>query len=93
MITGTLDSGQGHASAFAQILGGELGLPVDTINLLQGDSAKAQRLLGWQPTVSFRQLVRLMVEADWQVARRERVVKENSSLITTGNCSPFNVKS
>jgi GDPmannose 4,6-dehydratase len=63
------------------------------VDLLQGDSAKAQRLLGWQPTVSFRQLVRLMVEADWQVARRERLVKENSSLITTGNCSHFNFKS
>jgi GDPmannose 4,6-dehydratase len=58
------------------------------VDLLQGDSTKARRLLGWQPTVSFRQLVRLMVEADWQVARRERLVKENSSLIATGNCTP-----
>jgi hypothetical protein len=29
-----------------------------------------------------------MVEADWQVARRERLVKENSSMIATGNCTP-----
>jgi GDPmannose 4,6-dehydratase len=58
------------------------------VDLLQGDSTKAQQSLGWQPTVSFRQLVRLMVEADWQVARRERLVKENSSMIATGNCTP-----
>jgi GDPmannose 4,6-dehydratase len=58
------------------------------VDLLHGDSTKARRLLGWQPTVSFRQLVTLMVEADWQVARRERLVKENSSLIATGNRTP-----
>jgi GDPmannose 4,6-dehydratase len=58
------------------------------VDLLQGDSTKAQRLLGWQPTLSFRQLVALMVEADWQLARRERLVKENSSLIATGNRTP-----
>jgi len=30
-----------------------------------------------------------MVEADWQLARRERLVKENSSLIATGNRTPW----
>jgi carbon-monoxide dehydrogenase large subunit len=38
IITGTLDYGQGHASPFAQILAGRLGLPFDRIRLLQGDS-------------------------------------------------------
>ena len=38
IITGTLDYGQGHASAFAQVLGSRLGIPFDKINLLQGDS-------------------------------------------------------
>ncbi len=38
MITGTLDYGQGHASAFAQVLASRLGIPFDAINLLQGDS-------------------------------------------------------
>jgi GDPmannose 4,6-dehydratase len=32
--------------------------------LLVGDSAKARRILGWAPTVTFEQLVKLMVEAD-----------------------------
>src|SRR6202043_2473427 len=37
-ITGTLDYGQGHAAAFAQVLSGRLGVPFDRIRLLQGDS-------------------------------------------------------
>ena len=38
IITGTLDYGQGHAAAFAQVLSDKLGVPYDKINLLQGDS-------------------------------------------------------
>lgn len=36
------------------------------VDLLIGDSTKARRKLGWQPSVSFRELVALMVEADLQ---------------------------
>ncbi len=38
IVTGTLDYGQGHASAFAQVLVDKLGVPFDRIKLLQGDS-------------------------------------------------------
>ena len=38
LITGTLDYGQGHAGAFAQILVDKLGVPFDRIRLIQGDS-------------------------------------------------------
>ena len=38
IVTGTLDYGQGHASAFAQVLVEKLGVPFDRIQLLQGDS-------------------------------------------------------
>jgi GDPmannose 4,6-dehydratase len=34
------------------------------VDCLQGDASFARRKLGWQPTVSFPELVRLMVEAD-----------------------------
>jgi GDPmannose 4,6-dehydratase len=34
------------------------------VDLLIGDAAKAQQKLGWEPTLSFEQLVTLMVEAD-----------------------------
>jgi carbon-monoxide dehydrogenase large subunit len=38
LITGTQNYGQGHASAFAQVLSDQLGLPFESIRLLQGDS-------------------------------------------------------
>src|SRR3954449_1248582 len=38
LITGTLDYGQGHASAFAQVLCAQLGVPFDSVKLVQGDS-------------------------------------------------------
>ena len=38
IITGTLDYGQGHASPFAQVLSDRLGIPFESIRLLQGDS-------------------------------------------------------
>jgi len=34
------------------------------VELLVGDPTKAQQILGWEPSVSFEQLVYLMVEAD-----------------------------
>ncbi|HXZ43205.1 MAG TPA: GDP-mannose 4,6-dehydratase [archaeon] len=36
------------------------------VELLQGDASKAKRMLGWQPRVSFRQLVEMMVDADME---------------------------
>jgi carbon-monoxide dehydrogenase large subunit len=38
IVTGTLDYGQGHASAFAQVLVDRLGVPFELIELVQGDS-------------------------------------------------------
>jgi carbon-monoxide dehydrogenase large subunit len=38
IITGTLDYGQGHAVAFGQVLTTKLGIPLDRVRLLQGDS-------------------------------------------------------
>jgi carbon-monoxide dehydrogenase large subunit len=38
MITGTLDYGQGHWTPFAQVLAERLGVPFESIKLLQGDS-------------------------------------------------------
>ncbi|MBI2561174.1 MAG: GDP-mannose 4,6-dehydratase [candidate division NC10 bacterium] len=34
------------------------------VDLLQGDASKAKRVLGWQPRVSFQQLIQMMVDAD-----------------------------
>jgi GDPmannose 4,6-dehydratase len=34
------------------------------VDLLVGDASKAGRILGWEPSVTFRELVRIMVDAD-----------------------------
>jgi GDPmannose 4,6-dehydratase len=41
------------------------------VDLLIGNAAKAQRVLGWKPTVGFADLVRLMVDADLEGYRRQ----------------------
>jgi GDPmannose 4,6-dehydratase len=37
------------------------------VDQLVGDASKAQQKLGWQPSVSFEELVRLMVDADLEL--------------------------
>jgi GDPmannose 4,6-dehydratase len=39
------------------------------VDLLVGDAGKAQRVLGWKPTVNFQGLVRLMVDADMEALK------------------------
>jgi GDPmannose 4,6-dehydratase len=41
------------------------------VDLLLGDASKAQKLLGWKPKTSFPELVKMMVEADLELAQRE----------------------
>jgi len=41
------------------------------VDVLLGDASKAKRVLGWTPKTDFRALVRVMVEADLELARRE----------------------
>src|SRR5581483_10452979 len=43
---------------------------------LVGDASKAQARLGWQPTLDFDGLVRLLVEADLERLRRGEVTVE-----------------
>ncbi len=47
------------------------------VDLLQGDPSKAKKVLGWQPKVSFRELVRMMTDADMKIAQREKMVAES----------------
>jgi GDPmannose 4,6-dehydratase len=42
------------------------------VDLLVGDPGKAKQQLGWQPEVSFEQLVTMMVDADLALIKRER---------------------
>ena len=40
------------------------------VDHLVGDASKAKRELGWEPTTSFEQLIRLMVDADHKLLSR-----------------------
>lgn len=52
------------------------------VDYLLGDASKAQKVLGWEPKTSFRQLVELMVDADVQLLNDElsgRLVRRTRS--------------
>ena len=36
------------------------------VDLLLGDYTKAKNALGWEPRVTFEELVKVMIEADWK---------------------------
>jgi GDPmannose 4,6-dehydratase len=40
------------------------------VDLLIGDASKARREIGWNPKVTFKELVRLMVDADVSMVNR-----------------------
>ena len=42
------------------------------VDLLLGDASKAKRVLGWKPKVSFEALIHMMVDADIELAAREK---------------------
>jgi len=41
------------------------------VDLLVGDASKAGRVLGWEPRVTFRQLVRMMLDSDLDLLKEE----------------------
>jgi GDPmannose 4,6-dehydratase len=53
------------------------------VDLLIGDASKARKELGWQPTVTFEQLVRMMVESDLEALAHEKAPALQSALLPT----------
>lgn len=51
------------------------------VDLLQGDAAKAHSKLGWKPKIGFDQLVTMMVEADFELAKREKTLRDAGHVI------------
>ncbi|MGE3777831.1 MAG: GDP-mannose 4,6-dehydratase [Pirellulaceae bacterium] len=45
------------------------------VDLLLGDASKARAVLGWRPRISFRELARLMTDADMTLARNELALR------------------
>ena len=48
------------------------------VDQLLGNATKCREVLGWNPQVSFQDLVKMMAESDWELARNERLVQENN---------------
>jgi len=53
------------------------------VNYLLGDSSKAQKELGWKPKTSFKDLVKIMVESDIELAKRESILLKEGLLSPT----------
>ena len=47
------------------------------IDSLVGDATKARRALGWEPRVRFKELIRIMIDADLKLAKREKMVADH----------------
>jgi GDPmannose 4,6-dehydratase len=57
------------------------------VDQLLGDASKAREKLGWEATTTVEELARLMVEADLELARREKTLRDAGHALpaTTGH--------
>jgi GDPmannose 4,6-dehydratase len=83
-------TGETHSvREFAEIVFAKLGLDYNKyvmvdhryfrpteVDVLLGDSAKAKNILGWQPKISFENLIDMMITADLEVAKKEKTLVE-----------------
>jgi GDPmannose 4,6-dehydratase len=47
------------------------------VDVLLGDAGKAKRILKWAPKVTFKELARMMTDADMRIARHEKIIEEH----------------
>jgi len=47
------------------------------VDCLLGDASKAKKVLNWEPKVTFKELAQMMTDADMEIARREKIIKEH----------------
>jgi GDPmannose 4,6-dehydratase len=57
------------------------------VDYLLGDPTKAKKILGWQPKITFEELVRIMVEHDWDLARQELTLNKAGHRVVTRGVS------
>jgi len=54
--------------------------PTEVENLL-GDASKAEKILGWRPATSFDELVDEMMSSDLKLAKKNKLIIDNSSIL------------
>ncbi|MHC4546048.1 MAG: GDP-mannose 4,6-dehydratase, partial [Planctomycetota bacterium] len=47
------------------------------VDRLLGDASKAKKVLKWEPKVTFKELAQMMTDADMEIAKREKIIKEH----------------
>jgi len=47
------------------------------VDYLEGDASRARNVLEWKPKVSFRELARMMTDADMKIAEREKIINDH----------------
>lgn len=51
------------------------------VDLLVGDPGKLKKQIGWEPKVKFKELVKIMIEADLNLAKHELAMQETTQLL------------
>jgi GDPmannose 4,6-dehydratase len=49
------------------------------VDYLQGDASKAKKVLKWEPKVTFKELARIMTDADMKIAEHEEIIKDHQN--------------
>jgi GDPmannose 4,6-dehydratase len=49
------------------------------VDHLQGDPSKAKKVLGWEPKVTFKELAKMMTDADMKIAEYEKIINKVES--------------
>jgi len=47
------------------------------VDYLQGDASKAKKVLKWEPKVTFKELARIMTDADMKIAENEKIIEDH----------------
>ncbi len=47
------------------------------VDYLKGEPSKVKKELGWQPKVTFKELAKMMTDADMNLAEREKILKDH----------------
>jgi GDPmannose 4,6-dehydratase len=47
------------------------------VDLLLGNASKARTALGWTPKITFKALAKMMTEADWKMAKQEKLLADH----------------
>jgi GDPmannose 4,6-dehydratase len=48
------------------------------VDFLQGDPSKARKVLNWKPKVTFKELARMMTDADMKLAEDEKILSDHN---------------